>query len=300
MRLKNSFFKALILTVFFMASFMQISKAQNITDLRINEILVINDSSITDEYNQRGSWIEIYNAGGKTQNLSGFYFSDDPKNPTKYHIPAKTQYTYVAPYGYLIFWTDNKPEKGVRHLNFTLKNQGGFIGLYDVDGNTMDELYYGLAVSNISVARKIDGENDVENALFPTPNFTNNRAAQQSNAAEFVKYDPFGLGMTMISMSVVFIALVFLYLVFRNISRFYESKIKKTALIAQGKHEEASRIEDEDEITGDELAAAFMAIHLYLNSLEDQENAIITMKKVSRTYSPWSSKIYGLSKNPRY
>ena len=42
-------------------------------------------------------------------------------------------------------------------------------------------------------------------------------------------------------------------------------------------------------------AAIAAAIHLYGEELHDVENTVLTINKVSRTYSPWSSKIHGLN-----
>jgi len=49
-----------------------------------------------------------------------------------------------------------------------------------------------------------------------------------------------------------------------------------------------------------EIAAAIgVALSLYIQNVHDYENMILTINKVVRPYSPWSSKIYGLSQNPR-
>lgn len=55
----------------------------------------------------------------------------------------------------------------------------------------------------------------------------------------------------------------------------------------------------QDGLSGEVNAAIVMALHLYSSEIHDQEDPIITMIRVSRTYSPWSSKIYGLRKSPR-
>ena len=55
----------------------------------------------------------------------------------------------------------------------------------------------------------------------------------------------------------------------------------------------------QNKISGEVNAAIAMALYLYSSELHDQENPVITMIRVSRTYSPWSSKIYGLRKLPR-
>jgi hypothetical protein len=51
-------------------------------------------------------------------------------------------------------------------------------------------------------------------------------------------------------------------------------------------------------ITNDELAVIAMALYKYSESIHDYENMSLTINKVSKTYSPWSSKIYGLRQYP--
>lgn len=47
-------------------------------------------------------------------------------------------------------------------------------------------------------------------------------------------------------------------------------------------------------MTGEENAAIAAALYLYFSELHDQEKYVMTIKKVSRTYSPWSSKFYNI------
>ncbi|KAF0138860.1 MAG: hypothetical protein FD122_3668 [Stygiobacter sp.] len=50
----------------------------------------------------------------------------------------------------------------------------------------------------------------------------------------------------------------------------------------------------------DEVNAAIgLAIHLYFSERHDKESAVLTINRVAKLYSPWSSKIYGLRKSPR-
>ena len=51
--------------------------------------------------------------------------------------------------------------------------------------------------------------------------------------------------------------------------------------------------------TGEVYAAIAMALYMYSSELHDQENPVITMIRTSKTYSPWSSKIYSLRRLPR-
>lgn len=117
------------------------------------------------------------------------------------------------------------------------------------------------------------------------------------SAEEFVKLDPYGVGMTIISMGVVFSALILLYLIFRTIGKAMTGDFKRSSLIKQGKHEEAAQVPGD--IQGEVTAAIGLALSLYSSQMHDVENTVLTIKKVSRNYSPWSSKIYGLRQLPR-
>ena len=66
---------------------------------------------------------------------------------------------------------------------------------------------------------------------------------------------------------------------------------------------EPNTVKKQDQATdlqGEEAAAIALAIHLFKNELHDMESMTITLQKVSRIYSPWSSKIYTLRQHPRY
>jgi hypothetical protein len=51
------------------------------------------------------------------------------------------------------------------------------------------------------------------------------------------------------------------------------------------------------EIPGEVNAAIGTAIFLFLNEQHDQEDPVITIKRISKNYTPWSSKIYGVTRN---
>jgi hypothetical protein len=51
---------------------------------------------------------------------------------------------------------------------------------------------------------------------------------------------------------------------------------------------------------GEIVAAISLALSLHMQDIHDYEKAVITMQKVMRPYSPWSSKIYGLRERPLY
>ena len=89
---------------------------------------------------------------------------------------------------------------------------------------------------------------------------------------------------------IVFTALVLLFFFFSAVPKLIA--LRKTKLrVKEGKppvHEEG------DVISGEDTAAIAMALHLYLDEIHDKESGVLTIKRISRNYSPWSSKIYAV------
>lgn len=100
---------------------------------------------------------------------------------------------------------------------------------------------------------------------------------------------------TAVGYLVVFFALVILIFVYKSLPVILKiqtrPKKKKT-----GDQTDAGASTD-SYISGEVNAAIGMALVLYFNEQHDEESHIITIKRVARTYSPWSSKIYGTSAN---
>ena len=95
-------------------------QAQSTLDLRINEVLVQNDSSYVDDFGAHVSWIEIFNGAYNYINIGGCYLTNDLNNPKKYWIPKGDPRTKIASRYYVVFFADNKPARGVFHLNFVV------------------------------------------------------------------------------------------------------------------------------------------------------------------------------------
>ncbi len=109
--------------------------------------------------------------------------------------------------------------------------------------------------------------------------------------AILARIDNSGYIIALVGYAIVFIALVSLYGVFYYIPKL-NRRFRKRALSKQGKMYD---LHGEDmSLTGDVNAAIGAAIFLMMDEQHDDESNIITIKKVSKTYSPWSSKIYGL------
>lgn len=91
---------------------------------------------------------------------------------------------------------------------------------------------------------------------------------------------------------IVFTALVSLYFVFQYIPKLIEWQTR-TRLKRKGQLHDEKGVK-EILLPGAVNAAISTALYLYLNEMHDEEKTVITIKKVSKTYSPWSSKIYNM------
>jgi Na+-transporting methylmalonyl-CoA/oxaloacetate decarboxylase gamma subunit len=104
-----------------------------------------------------------------------------------------------------------------------------------------------------------------------------------------------GWTIALVGYGIVFTALIALVIVFVNLPRLLQinlrSKLKK-----QGKS--SANIENLN-IEGNVNAAIAMALFMHFDQIHDEESNIITIKKVTKNYSPWSSKIYGVMNQPR-
>lgn len=99
---------------------------------------------------------------------------------------------------------------------------------------------------------------------------------------------------------IVFLVLSALYLIFQNlpgllnigstVRTFYK---KKADINIPSENPEEKK--QPKAVSGELNAAISAAIHLYTSEQHDEENTILTIKKVSRRYSPWSSKIYSVT-----
>jgi hypothetical protein len=278
------------------------TRAQSALDLRINEVLVYNDSNYVDDYGMHSPWIEIFNSAYNSVNMGGLFLTDDMSNPKKYMIAKGQQLTVIPARSYLVFWADNNTTRGILHLNFTLK-PGVTIALFDANGKTLiDSVTIPMNISrNVSYGRKMDGIDEWKCPEKTTPNSNNDTSPVVSAGEEFKKFDPSGGGMAAIAMGVVFTALAMLFILFKTTARILKTDIRKQllarALIRAKAGGKETPVEDHKglEITGEINAAIAMTLYLYTSELHDAENTVLTINKVSRTYSPWSSKIYGLN-----
>lgn len=102
---------------------------------------------------------------------------------------------------------------------------------------------------------------------------------------------------TIVGWLIVFTALVLLVIVFNQVPKLFQLNFKREK--TKNKTGENKASSENKYITGDETAAIAMAIHMFFAEQHDEESNVITIKRIARRYSPWSSKIYGVMNFPK-
>lgn len=296
--------KHLSLVVVILLACAAVSFAQDRKKLRINEVMVENTSSVTDEYGQHSAWIELFNGNFAPLDISSVYLTNDINNPTKYPVPLGDHGTKVGKRQHVVFYADNNATHGTFHTSFTLvPGRDNWIGIFDADGKTLiDSITIPAALlADQTYARVVDGgaewnvRTGEDDELYVTPGSPNMIQGVNPKIVNFAQNDANGFGMTIIAMCIVFSALLVLCLCFYGIGEIGKSVARLNKARATGV--EVTEIDPKSHDSGEEIAAIAMALHEHFNH-HDNESFVLTVRKMKRAYSPWSSKIYGLRELP--
>lgn len=320
--------KKLILSLLIMAVWAAAGYAQSRRNLRINEVMVQNDSSFVDDYGLHKAWIELFNTTHAPLNIASVFITNNPATLDKqlsvkerkammYPVPLGDVLTKIPKRQHVVFWADGQPTLGTFHTNFTLTpGQANWIALFDADGRTLIDSVTVPAnlASNQSYARKIDGidRDDNGNRLgaqaweirtdaegMPVTPSSNNKIRETNDKIEmFAELDENGFAMAIMAMGIVFSALLLLCICFYIISKIGERVSSRNKATSHGVAAAELQSEKRSHDSGEEIAAIVMALHEHLDA-HDRENTVLTINKVRRAYSPWSSKIYSLRHLPQ-
>lgn len=303
--------------------------AQNISDMRLNEVVVTNTEGFEDDYGYRSGWVELFNTSYGTVNIAGCYLSTDPNNLTMYRIPKGDVLTAIPPRQHTLFWADGVKERGTFHLSFNLDGAKE-VFFVSTDGKTIvDKVVLPQLDTNQAYARKVDGKGSNKQESFvyasinksreakaneadptvegwvitdvPTPSTNNLTLDGESKGALMKEVDPFGFFLTLTAMCVTFLSLIVLYFIFKRIGKFHIQKKSANAKEATKTVANRDKADTSGQVSAETYAAISMAMHLYKidNEAHDFENTILTIQKESKSYSPWSSKIYTLRETPQ-
>lgn len=104
---------------------------------------------------------------------------------------------------------------------------------------------------------------------------------------DFSTIDAFATSVALVGYVIVFLVLLLLSFVYALMPRIIALDVRRR-MKKDGKCDDCDIADTEGDVT----AAITMALYMHLNELHDEESNVITIRRVHKQYSPWSSKIY--------
>lgn len=285
---------------------------QGARNIKLNEVLTDNKTSLQDEYGNRDAWLEITNASFSTYNIRGMYITTDRRVLDKSLtvaqrtammscIPDGDNRTTMGAREHLVFFLNGSQEQGSLHIS--AKAEAGkplWIALYDGNGiDLIDSISVPALAADQSFARMKDGATqwEVKQPDRVTPGIENYVQANETKIAKIKREDPHGVGITVLSMGIVFFCLALLYAFFRVLGLFMSHKqtikkagkiqpikaaVKTGEKIAETGHKTKVMLKDGLQTGGIDkeiyIAVIAMALKQYEDNVHDIESNIITIK----------------------
>ncbi|HIR94952.1 MAG TPA: OadG family protein, partial [Candidatus Coprenecus stercorigallinarum] len=222
--------------------------AQSQSDMRLNELLIHNETNFEDDFGFHNGWFELFNTSYGTVNIGGCFLTNDPNDLRKYIIPKGDVLTQIPPRQHILFWADNNPYHGTFHINFTLE-ESDTIYFVASDGRTVIDK---IAVpKNLGVDQSygriedgigsIDGSGEGWGIMPWTSPSTNNAGVDEKTKSQIMaEEDPGGWILTMTAMLVVFCALIILCFIFKFTGHIAVNKLNKKSTAATADTGEAA------------------------------------------------------------
>lgn len=297
------------LSLLLMASLCSCGERKPKSKLMLNEVLIENETNFQDDYGIHSAWIEIFNKSYSSTDLAGCQLkvSNQPGDTITYYIPKGDVLTSIKPRQHALLWADGRPNRGTFHTNFTLDATAeNWIGLYDSGKKLLDQVVIpaGTLQADQSYARVSDAAKDWEvkgaNAdKYVTPSTNNKTLNSHAKMEKFQEHDGTGIGMAISAMSVVFSGLLLLFILFKYLGKASVHLRRRKAMEVKGITDKKEAKEKQlGEAPSEVFAAIAMAMHEMQSDVHDVEETVLTITRVKRSYSPWSSKIYTLRETP--
>jgi hypothetical protein len=127
----------------------QTNLENQVSGVIINEFMADNGITISGPEGNSPDWIELYNAGTETVDLTGMYLTDDLSKPTRWQFPDGAS---IKAGEYILIWADSNSDEG--YATFSLNANGEEIGLFASDGTTLiDSIVYTKQLQDVSYGR---------------------------------------------------------------------------------------------------------------------------------------------------
>ena len=283
--------------------------AQVEQSIKINEVMTSNTSNLQDEYGQREAWIEIANVSFTTYNVRGMFITTDrsvldpqmsvPERMKRMSaIPSGEPRTALSGRQHLILFCNSLPSKGSMHLSVPVDpSKPTWIGLYCGNATQLiDSVTVPVIADNLSYARHKDGSANwvVKSAEQVTPGISNMTDIVETKTAKLKREDPYGFGITVLAMGIVFFCLALLFVFFTLFGFFMKHRsavaniqpVKAGVKTVEKTMEVASKtstiLQDGLKTKGIDkevyMAVIAMALKEYQDNVHDVESGVITIK----------------------
>jgi hypothetical protein len=127
-------------------------------------------STVHDTYGDSDSWIELYNPGSDTVDLSGWHLTVG--QGTVHHFGYDNDSLKMAPMDHLLLWADGEPNEGVDHLGITLPGST-CVRLIKPILELSDSICYSGIPADFTFGRESDGAINWVVFTSPTPDSNN-------------------------------------------------------------------------------------------------------------------------------
>ena len=283
--------------------------AQVEQSIKINEVMTSNTSNLQDEYGQREAWIEIANVSFTTYNVRGMFITTDrsvldpqmsvPERMKRMSaIPSCEPRTALSGRQHLILFCNSLPSKGSMHLSVPIDpSKPTWVGLYSGNATQLiDSVTVPVIADNLSYARHKDGSVNwvVKSAEQVTPGISNMTDIVETKTAKLKREDPYGFGITVLAMGIVFFCLALLFVFFTLFGFFMKHRsavaniqpVKAGVKTVEKTMEVASKtstiLQDGLKTKGIDkevyMAVIAMALKEYQDNVHDVESGVITIK----------------------
>ena len=297
---------------------------QGARNIVINEVLTNNTASIQDEFGEREAWIELENTSFTTYNIRGMYITTDRSVlDQQMSVPDRIKRMSIIPNGdtrtniggrqHVVFFGNSNPTRGKLHLSVSIPmSEPVWIALYN--GNAV-ELIDSVTVPALGADQSYARQGQkwaVKAAQNVTPGIENFIKTDETKDAKLKRDDPYGIGITLLAMGIVFTCLAVLFLffsLFGMLMRHMETAkkvantqpikpitktVEKTAEIG---HKTGVILQEGLKTKGIDreiyMAVIGMALKQYEDDVHDVESGIITIKE--KTSSPWNDEFHQMT-----
>ena len=302
--------KLILIAVF--VSFSSYMFGQGAKNIKINEVMTVNDGSLQDEYGRHLPWVELANISYSTYNIRDMYLTTDKRAldsklsaPERISlmsvIPSDDERTSLSAQEHIVFFLNSNPARGTLHLTEEVNESGEtWVALYDGNGiDLIDSVTVPALSAGQSYARAKDGFAtwDIKAPDAVTPGISNYIEASETKTAKWKRDDPHGIIVTVLAMGIVFCCLALLYIVFRLLGIFIvhsrtiqkasrvqpiKAAVKTGEMIAETGHKTKVMLTDGIQSKGIDkeiyIAVIAMALKQYQDDVHDVESGIITIR----------------------